>query len=88
MKFTVSWKPSAQNDLARMWVAADPEDRQEITLAANTIDKQLMVNPQSLGESRSQDRRILFMPPLVVIFEVLEQDRTVWVLTVNRVSRR
>jgi hypothetical protein len=80
MRFTVTWKPLAQGDLASLWTDADPGDRQAITEAASVIDTELAVDPDSLGESRPGGRRILFVPPLVVIFEVSEPDRMVSVL--------
>ena len=88
MKWTVVWKPGPQNDLASLWTDASPEDRQAITAAANAIDDQLRIDPQTAGESRPRQRRILFQPPLTVIFEVHEQDRLVEVVKVWRVPGR
>jgi len=85
MRFTVVWMRAAQNQLATLWTGADPALRRAITAAADSIDKQLAVNPQLLGESRSHGRRILFVRPLYVIFRVNEPDRQVVVLTVRRV---
>lgn len=85
MRFTVTWKPSAQAELASLWLAASSADRRVITAAAHEIDKALSVDAQSQGESRAANRRILFVPPLVVIFTISEPDRTVSVLTVGRV---
>jgi hypothetical protein len=85
MRFTVTWIPSGQDELAALWVEADPGDRARITAAANAIDARLQVDPQSAGESRPDGRRILYELPLAVIFEVKELDRIVTVLTVWRV---
>jgi hypothetical protein len=88
MRFTVTWKTWAQNLLASLWLNASPEDRPAITAAADEIDRLLRTDPESVGESRDGGDRILFVPPLYVIFTVNEQDRLVTVLTVRRVQGR
>ena len=82
MKYTVAWKPSAEKELARLWLAAP--DRTAVSAAANRIDALLGSNPGAQGESRSGATRILFMSPLAVFYEVSEQDRFVDVLKVWR----
>ncbi len=81
MIFTVLWKPLAEEELASIWI--DAQDRQTISAAANEIDKLLRVDPQSQGESRSGSQRVLIMEPLVVAFEVEEDDRRVSALSVR-----
>lgn len=83
MKYTVVWKPEAEEELARMWNEA--QDRRELTAAANAIDRLLRTSPQDQGESRSGATRIMFVHPLGVIYDVEEQDRLVSVLSVWRV---
>ena len=80
MSYTVVWKPSAESQLAHFWTSAS--DRPAITAAADEIDRLLRQNPLEQGESRSGKRRVLFVPPLAVFFEVHEQDRLVTVLRV------
>jgi hypothetical protein len=75
MRFTVVWKPSALDDLASLWTAAD------------RIDGELLNDPAAQGESRPGNRRILFVLPLAVVFDVNEPDRVVNVLSVHRVRR-
>lgn len=82
MKFTVEWVPSALNDLADLWNNAP--DRSDVTAAADAIDYALAHNPQSVGEGRNDDRRILFIPPLAVFFEVDAANHHVIVLDVWR----
>ena len=72
------WKPSAEQDLASAWLAAT--DRQAMTMAANYIDRLLADDPESLGDVRFDTVRTLVEFPLGVEFEVVEQDRIVWVL--------
>jgi len=77
MRYTVSWLPGAESELARLWL--DEPIRGHIELAANEIDRCLSVNPESEGESRDGNRRILFISPLVVTFKVDQQNRMVQV---------
>jgi hypothetical protein len=83
MIWTVAYKPSAEQELARLW--NDAPDRAAVTDAANQIDALLKVDPLTQGESRSGTTRILFVPPLAVLFEVSEDDRYVDVLQVWRI---
>jgi mRNA-degrading endonuclease RelE of RelBE toxin-antitoxin system len=85
MIYTVLWRPLAEQQLARLWTNA--ADRQKVASAADTIDSWLRFDPQSKGESRSGRTRILFVPPLVVLFQISEEDRTVYVTAVGK-SRR
>jgi hypothetical protein len=79
MRFTVSWTPTAQQNLAAVWMAAD--DKAAITSAANTIDVLLAADPESRGELRFDTVRSLAVPPLGVDYEIVEADRIVYVLT-------
>ena len=82
MKFTVIWNPSAERELARLWEAAD--DRRDITLASNAIDRRLAEAADLAGESRDDDDRIDFERPLGIRFRVSLDDRKVLVLNVWR----
>lgn len=81
MRFTVVWKPAAMRQLAELWLASPA--RREITSAVDAIDRALRVDPGTLGESRSDRERILFLPPVVVTFEVRHEDLIVEVLSVK-----
>jgi hypothetical protein len=70
-----------EEEPASIWMAT--QDRQAVSAAANVIDKLLRVDPQSQGESRSGSQRVLIIEPLVVAFEVEEDDRRVSVLSVR-----
>ena len=87
MSYTVRWSRRALDALAEIWLA-NPGQRAEINQAAASIDRLLRVNPEEQGESRDNDRRILFMPPLVVIFRVDDANRTVRILRIRRLRRR
>ncbi len=75
--FRVEWLQSALDDLASVWVQADSALRQAITVATHLIDPQLRKNPNQQGESREEGKRVLFIPPLGISFEVDSQQRLV-----------
>ena len=77
MKWTVIYRPDAADELATIWVNA--RDRQAVANAANQIDKRLARDPLSAGESREGNSRIICEGPLAVLFDVVEDDRTVTV---------
>jgi hypothetical protein len=80
--YEVRWTKSALDELAEMWLVSDSSLRDAITAAAAQVDAMLAKFPGEAGESRSDNRRILFMPPLGVSFVVHEPDRRVIVLHV------
>jgi hypothetical protein len=80
MRYRVAWTASAQEHLARVWLASD--DRSSVTSAAARIDAQLRDAPEAKGESRAAGVRILLDRPLGVQYEVVAEDVTVYVLSV------
>ena len=82
MKFMVFRVPSALNRLAALWNAGP--DRAVIATAANTIDQLLKSDPESKGESRGGNVRILIHAPLAVYFKVSPDDCKVTVFAVWR----
>lgn len=87
MTYSVRWSRQALEFLADIWLA-NPDARDEITQAADGVDRLLRTAPDEQGESRDNDRRILFIPPLVVIYRVDESNRTVRILQIRRIRRR
>jgi hypothetical protein len=79
MKYTVHWTPSAEQELADIWMNA--ADRAAVTSASHTIDRLLAWNPDKRGAARFDTVRTLTVPPLGVDFEVVDQDLIVWVLS-------
>jgi hypothetical protein len=77
MRFTVTWHPSAEAELAEIWLAAP--DREAVTQAVHAIDHLLATEPLKHGEEFYGDR-ILVALPLAFTYTVNEQDRTVQIL--------
>ncbi|MBI1902734.1 MAG: hypothetical protein HYS13_16665 [Planctomycetia bacterium] len=84
MKYTVVWQPPAEAKLADLWAAAT--DRHAVADAADRIDAVLSRDPDSKGESRTGNTRVLIVRPLGVRFVVSEADRTARVFAVWRTS--
>jgi plasmid stabilization system protein ParE len=79
MTYTVAWTPTAQDDLAAVWLAA--ADRNAVTDASDEVDRLLKNDPEMQGMPSFDTVRTLVVPPLGVEFEVVEDDRIVYVLT-------
>lgn len=69
----IYWSETARRELADMWLSAGSDRRRAITAAAQSIDTHLAKDPESAGESRPENVRIFFAPPLGVLFR-LEAD--------------
>jgi len=82
MIFTAVWNPSSLDELADLWLNAP--DRSAVTQAANRIDQLLKQDPYANSESRSGNSRVMIEPPLVVNYEVSDDDCLVTVLGVWR----
>jgi hypothetical protein len=54
MTFAVTYKPSAEAELADVWMRA--ADRQAVADAANRVDTLLRASPHHQGESRDSFR--------------------------------
>lgn len=80
MSYTVTWINSALDELAKLWNRT--ADRQDVADAANRIDLILRSNPYAHSESREENLRIMFAPPLAVLFEISDADRIVTVRAV------
>jgi hypothetical protein len=74
MRYTVTWTPPAQDELATVWLNAP--DRRAVTAASHRIDKALRNDPDTQGEEYFGDR-ILEDEPLAVTFAVYPDDRLV-----------
>lgn len=79
MRYTVTWHPAAEQELAAIWLGA--LDRHAVTHAANTIDQVLATEPQQVGEEFYGDRLLVELP-LSVTYTIIEPDRVVQILQV------
>lgn len=86
--WAVEWLTEAQNDLARIWSAADASDRQRITAAINLADRLLSDAPMQQGESRREQNRVMFVSPMGITFDIAPTERRVTVLAVWRYKTR
>ena len=68
--YMVVWLRRALDELANLWMNADPALRKEMTAAADRIDQTLLKNPEKQGESRADGERVLFDSPMAVLFHV------------------
>jgi len=81
-RFTVVWSRSSQRRLAELWLD-NPSIRQEITDAADQIDRALAHSPESIGISVSTRSRLVVHPPLSVLYWISHDDRQVRVIFVR-----
>jgi plasmid stabilization system protein ParE len=79
MKYTVVWRPSAEDQLAEIWMQAS--DRQAVTDAANSIERTLRNSPETKGVEFYGDWMIV-EEPLTVVFAVYPDDCRVDILHV------
>ena len=87
MNYAVRWSRQALDAVAQLWLD-NPAQRAEFTQATATIDQLLLVNPHEQGESREDGRRILFVPPLVVVFSVDIDHDVVRVVNIRHLKPR
>ena len=80
MNYTVVWQPSAQDDLAALWVD-NPSERNAITAAAAAIDAALRRDPHLPG-SPVGGTRVWVRDPVVVEFTISDAQRLVTVLAI------
>jgi hypothetical protein len=80
--FQVKWIQTADDELMLLWMLADSITRQAITTASQQIDPALESDPLNVGESRGVDDRVMFVPPLGVLFQVDTAKNIVWVVSV------
>ena len=87
MKFAVQWSGRALESLAQIWLE-NPTNRIAIRQATANTDQLLAFDPLDQGESREGQRRVLFVPPLVLTFHVDVVRSLILVLNVRYSKRR
>ncbi len=77
MRWTVTCPPGPTNELSEIWINA--ADRQEVTRAADTIDRGLRQDPFRPGDDEG-DHRSWTVGPLTVTYTVSPDDCMVEIL--------
>lgn len=86
MKFNVTWRATAEAELAHIWLGA--ANRNAVTKAAFEVDSCLERDPIQTGESRVDNLRVVIVAPLVVYFIVYEDEARVDVTHVRACAPR
>lgn len=85
MTYELIWNPAAENDLAKIWLAA--EDRPAVRRASAEIDWVLARTPLGIGTvQESSVHRIAYFDCLAADYEVIEDDKRVIVQAVFAVK--
>jgi len=84
--FDVSWTDDAITELSRIWMDAHPEDRELIADAVNDIETALVESADTVGESRSENYRILIVQSMAVQYHVWRDEREAQVANVWRTT--
>lgn len=74
MNQMVTWTPSADDDLAALWIEAN--DRQAVTAASHRIEQVLRFTPEA-GQDYYGDWLHVDLP-LAVVYSIVPEDRIVW----------
>ncbi len=86
MTFAVVWRRAAENRLEAIWQSQADSD--EVADAADAVNRILRDDPFGQGESRDRlTRRIWFHWPMLVVFEINESRRAVYVGAVRWLGR-
>lgn len=77
MKWTVTCRPSAVNELADIWNHVG--DKQAVSKASDCIEDELKVDADRKGKAYDEDR-IIVIYPLVAVYSVSPDDCLVTIL--------
>jgi len=88
MKYKVAWVEDAENELTAIWLGS--RQRERVTEAAREIEQLLATQPNEVGESRAENRRVAFAKPLGVTYDEVDELRHivlvfhVWLFGIRR----
>jgi hypothetical protein len=91
MSYRVVWKHSVTDQMADDYVTARGrglEEAERFTKAVAEIDRLLASDPEEAGESRTGYERVLIVRPLVVTYEVYDEEQVVYILTLHYATPR
>lgn len=86
MTYRVLWSPQAEERLESLLKEA--YDPPALIEAGREVDRHLLGDPNAFGESRYDTVRVGFTHPLGILFEVMDDVRTVIVFEVWRTDRK
>lgn len=78
--YSVLWSPDAERELQA--ILSHAGDSASVTQAFLALNQLLRTDPDRIGESRPKGRRVTFLVPLGVRFEVRWREQTVLILRV------
>lgn len=86
MNYRIIWSKRAEDDLAILWL--NTANQTLISSVSQFLDVQLMRTPLTVGESReSSVNRVIYQDPLGLVYDVIEDDKSVIVQAVFGMKR-
>jgi hypothetical protein len=82
MKYTLTWKPRALQQLADIWLAAS--DKNAVSIAVNRIERHLQARTHA-SSAHLFGSKLIIARPLVVLYDVSHDD---CLMTIVRVGYR
>jgi mRNA-degrading endonuclease RelE of RelBE toxin-antitoxin system len=81
MTYTLFYTPEAEAELTNIWI--DAVNRDHVTMAISSIEYSLGFTPLKVGIARkSSVNRTLYRAPVGVEYDVIEDDKKVYILGV------
>lgn len=88
MTYEVVWMTTADQQLIQICVGTFEAELKAVSEAVDEIEFVLGRQPRDVGESRTGSVRQAFVRPLGFKFEIVEDDRRVYILAIWYVRRR
>ena len=85
--FTVTWLDVAMDRLANMYIELDLTAQGRLADEIEKFNRQLSLDPLSIGESREDNTRVAFVDIVVLRFEIDQFDMNVRVTTLKRFAK-
>jgi hypothetical protein len=79
------WSEKALDQLSDLYVVLSLIEQDAMAKSVTQINRQLALNPDELGESRSPWVRVWFVDGLILRFDILPAEQKVTVYEVTRV---
>ncbi len=82
MSYSVVWKPNAEAEIIQLYVE-NKDHRKLLNQAINWFETNVAQRPKDFGESRGGTTRIVVIESVVLVYEIIEDDHRIDVLTVR-----